>query len=253
MMQSESTGNSDDPLSFRVVGGILLGLFLVALGLFIFPVEDTHALMLNLYTEMISVVSIGYILNLISKSRSDEQLKAQLLRELNASSGIAMRAVEELRARGWLMDGSLNGMVMTRAHLDHAQLTGARLEKVQLTRATLFGSNLRNAILKEADLGCANISNATLWGADLSSASLFNTSMYGAKLQQANLSHSDLCFSDLRNARLEQADLSNAKVHGADFTGANLKGAKTAGLEFFSCILPDSSKAIKPEDFLRFT
>jgi uncharacterized protein YjbI with pentapeptide repeats len=66
-------------------------------------------------------------------------LKAELIRRLGSrDNGIALQALEEVRAHGWLYDGTLRG-----ANLAYANLEGANLEKVDLQKATLTHANFK--------------------------------------------------------------------------------------------------------------
>lgn len=108
------------------------------------------------------------VMDLVRKMRSPE-------------SKLVLEAVEELRARNWLEDGSLKGVVLCHAHLERADLCKANLADVDLHQAHLKG----------ADLSMAN----------LSGAKLTRTNLEGANLSAANLRGADLFKADLRDAR----------------------------------------------------
>lgn len=140
------------------------------------------------------------VMDLVRKIRSPE-------------SKLVLEAVEELRARGWLEDGSLKGVVLCHAHL----------ERADLCKASLIDVDLHQAHLQEADLSMANLTNAKVTRANLQ----------GANLSAANLRGADLFKADLRDARnigLEQ--LAQAKrlcfatmPDGAPYDGRfNLRG-----------------------------
>src|SRR3990172_2910452 len=79
-----------------------------------------------------------------------------LVRKLRSpESKLVLEAVEELRARGWLEDGSLRGVVLCHAHLEMANLSN-----VKLTRANLQGANFSAANLRGADLFKAKLRDA---------------------------------------------------------------------------------------------
>jgi hypothetical protein len=104
---------------------------------------------------------------------------------------------------------SLDGAMLSYAHLPGAILVSASLRRSTMNSVTMLG----------ADLTGANLSNAILTRADLS----------GARLQQADLSGANLSGANLMNAQLEGANLSGAILSGAILTGANLNGAKLDG------------------------
>lgn len=96
-----------------------------------------------------------------------------------------LKAVEELRVRGYLMDGSLKNMAFLHSHLEGADLMEANLEGVDLQQAhmeftDLTKANLTGAKLVRTTLQEANFSSTILRGADL-----FKANLKGAR----NLTH----------------------------------------------------------------
>ena len=79
----------------------------------------------------------------------------------------AHRAIETLRAKGWLSSGALKGV-----DLQDIQLRGADLYMADLGKADLRGANLTGADLSMANLEGANFDTVNLTGADLSMANL---------------------------------------------------------------------------------
>ena len=119
------------------------------------------------------------VMDLVRKMRSPE-------------NKLVLEAVAELRARGWLEDGSLRGVMLCHAHLEGADLYKANLSDVDLHQAHLEG----------ADLGLA----------DLTKAKLTRTSLRGVNLSQADLSGADLFKADLSDSRnLTDKQLARAK------------------------------------------
>jgi hypothetical protein len=90
-------------------------------------------------------------------------------------------AVEELRVRGWLTDGSLRGTALCQA---------------QMGNADLMGADLRNVDFHQADLEFADLRRTRLNGAKLHRACL-----YRANFDQADLTYADLYKADLRGAQ----------------------------------------------------
>jgi len=88
-----------------------------------------------------------------------------------------MAAVESLRRRGWLTDGSLKGQDLTFSNLRGADLNGARLVRANLSHADLAGADL-----SKADLTGADLSGVQLAAADLSGAKLEGVNLRGAVL-----------------------------------------------------------------------
>src|SRR5690606_21900539 len=107
-----------------------------------------------------------FLVTIPAERKSEHQLKRHLIREMGGQDhGLALRATNELRAYGWLMDGSLKG-----ADLLHANLQGASLQVSNLQEANLHGANLEGADLAGANLKGANLMSANLEGADLMGA-----------------------------------------------------------------------------------
>lgn len=95
-----------------------------------------------------------------------------------------LEALAELRARGWLGDGSLAGVPLCYSHMEGADLLGADLREVDLHQAhlewaDLSMANLSGAKLTRANLQGANMSEADLTGADLFKANLLNAGNLG--------------------------------------------------------------------------
>jgi len=90
---------------------------------------------------------------------------------------VVLQAVEALRARGWLADGTLQSRTFCRAQLQGADLMGADLSGVDFHQARLdwsdlSGANLRGAKFTRAILILANLAGAQLHGADFYKANL---------------------------------------------------------------------------------
>ena len=105
-------------------------------------------------------------IKIISKLRSSENKRV-------------LEAVGELRAHGWLSDGTLKNIALIHAHLEGADLMNADLEGIDFHQAhmeftDLSSANLSGAELVRATLKNANLSNADLKGADLFKANLVN-------------------------------------------------------------------------------
>lgn len=118
-------------------------------------------------------------IEVIGKLRSDE-------------NKYALQAVEEMRVRGWLFDGSLSGVPLCRAELEGADLMKAKLDGVDFHQANLEGADLRMC--------------------DLRIAKMVRTNLQGANFSEADLTRADLYKADLRDARnLTDEQLSKVK------------------------------------------
>jgi uncharacterized protein YjbI with pentapeptide repeats len=108
--------------------------------------------------------------------------KLELMNKLRSPDNkVVLQAVEELRVRGWLGDGSLRGVALCQAQLQGCDLMGANMSTIDLHQAQLTwaGANFSKADLTGADLYKANLRGANnltdeqlkrvkrLWGATM--------------------------------------------------------------------------------------
>lgn len=151
----------------------------------------------NLGTELLSIAVTVLVVDALGARREANLEKHRLMREMSSpDNGIALLAVREMRAHGYLGDGSLR----------HADLMGANLQGAELYSADLCGAALHSANLMRADL----------LGADLRRAILWNANLRGARLDQADLSGADLIWSNLEGARVTRDQLKMAgRLRGA--------------------------------------
>lgn len=175
--------------SVRIVG---LAAILLSIVFGLWGYHSLEDFLANASTELASIALTVLIIDALNENRATRELKARLIREMgSADRGTALRAIEELKAQGWLKDGSLHGAFLWRANLKEVWLDNANLQHVQLHLA-----NLRKAHLKAADLR-----EATLADTDLAEAELVAANLEGANLVGANLSASLLISANLCNAR----------------------------------------------------
>jgi uncharacterized protein YjbI with pentapeptide repeats len=92
-----------------------------------------------------------------------------------------LQAVEELRVRGWLTDGSLRGAALCQAQMGNADLMGADLRNVDFHQANLEFADLRKAQLNGAKLNRASLYRANFDQADLTFADLYKANLRGAQ------------------------------------------------------------------------
>jgi predicted kinase len=100
-----------------------------------------------------------------SRGQAADEREALVAHLRHPDPDIAARTLEEIRARGWLVDGTLQG-----AHLQGANLPGAWLARANLQHAGLMGADLRRANLYAAILRGADLYKADLAGASLDAA-----------------------------------------------------------------------------------
>lgn len=182
---------------------------------------DWFGAVFSLGPELVgAVVTYALFDRFVGRREQTEAEKARLIEEMGSSvQGVAVAAVEKLRKRGWLWDGSLK----------RAELYGADLSKADMYRA-----DLRKAHLEDTNLAEANLSDTNLAEAQLANANLYDAMVYGADLAKANLTE--------------------ANLHGAFLEGANLQGAELHGVKFDeSTTLPDGTLWTSSTDLKRFT
>ena len=115
--------------------------------------------------------------------RSDRE-KERLIRQMRSrDNGLALQAVGELGANGWLGDGSLK----------NAELWNANLKGVNIWDVNLKGADLHGATLQDARMERGNLTGVNLWKANLQGMMLFDVTLEGADLFAANLENATLC------------------------------------------------------------
>lgn len=103
-----------------------------------------------------------------------------LIRKLRSpETKVVLEAIEELRARGWLEDGSLSDIPLLHVHME-----GADLAKADLHNTDLHQAHLQDANLSMVNFSRAKLSRANLMGADLSKANLQNADLFKAQLSE---------------------------------------------------------------------
>lgn len=114
----------------------------------------------NFATEMIgAILTFALFEMLINANNRQEALLRQMASKDNAT---AVNAVNELRASGYLFDGTLQHKIFAEANLSGANLMDANLAEVRFRSANLSSTNLVGANLKGADLRYANLEGAVL-------------------------------------------------------------------------------------------
>lgn len=219
---------------------IFLAGLIIAIGLWIGGIifaEELSAYNVNLYTNLLGfAVTVG-IIEALNQRRANQQLKAQLFREIGSSdNAFALRALRELDAQGWTTDGSFRGIYLGGSNLRQAPLSTLDLsealcpvtnfEDANMWRINLSDSSLQSANLRKARLGCADLVRVhaafcLFNGAELGEADLRQAELFGADFSGANL-----WATDFENASLKDAILCGANLAQANLKGANLEGAK---------------------------
>lgn len=154
-----------------------------------------------------------------------DELQRLIMQMREGSNEEALLAVDELREKKWLTDGSmldanLWGAKLRGADLRYADLRDVDLRNADLRYSILCGADFRGAMLWEVDLRQADLTEA-----DLREATPNNANLSHAKLDHANLNNVDIIDSKLTNTSMAHVDLGGATLAGADLEKAFLRGA----------------------------
>jgi hypothetical protein len=171
-----------------------------------------------------SLVTFVLITLVLERSAEREQNKVtekdKLLEEMGSGDNVIVaRAVQRLRMLGFLEDGTLQGINLSRANLSGVDLSQSDLKYVELSAANLSAANLQGASLYKATLIGTDLSNANLSGAylketDLTEANLSDANLGGANLVKANLAHAKVTSEQLSKVwLLNGAILPNGTLH----------------------------------------
>jgi len=145
----------------------------------------------------------------------------------------------------WFSDWT-EGMNLSKACLQRANLQKAILEGADLTGARLQRANLQKAILEGADLTGARLQRAKLHKAILEGADLTEAKLQGAVLTKASLQKACLLGANLERAvlldtKLQEADLEYTRLQKAYCRRANLQGAKLRRAHLQGALLEDAN------------
>jgi hypothetical protein len=151
----------------------------------------------------------------------------------------SLQAVEELRVRGWLSDGSLRGIALCQAQLQSADLMTADLCNVDFHQANLDFADLSKAKLNGAKLNRVSLQGVNFDHTDLTAADMYKVNLRGARnltdeqLSQANELLGSIMpdgkpydgrynlFGDLARARWAKVDVKDP-VRMSEFYGVAL-------------------------------
>lgn len=150
----------------------------------------------NFSTEMMGAIATFALFELVVSARKEREAKEEsiakekrnlIIQMANIDNATALNAVAQLRANGWLYDGSLKGTYLNSANLSGAYLEGVNLVGANLGFANLEGADLQKANLSGAYLNSANLSGVYLRKVNLSGADLLNANFEGANWYRAIL------------------------------------------------------------------
>lgn len=202
---------------------------------------------------MAALGSIRIMMNQLKKLRalfthflSDEQLRARLI---GSDVTDALNALEALKERRALQEGTL-----TEANLAGANLPHGTFARGQLNGVDFSNGQLQNAYFYDAQLQQASFANADLRDANFRAAQLAHGTFEGATLLNANFSRAMLIGAILRNADLRKANFWRTDLRGADLQGARLDEASLIDVVADeTTILPDGTAWTPQTDWSAFT
>jgi uncharacterized protein YjbI with pentapeptide repeats len=198
----------------------------------------------NVTSELLGIAVTVLIIDSLNRRREqrteEQRERDDLIRQFGSRvNEAAVRASEMLRARGWLLDGTLQERDLRSANLEGAKLWKSDLQGADLQWATLNKANLNGASLIGASLVQASLIAARLNGADLRGANCTEARLYRVQARGARCADADFTGAHLENARLYDADLRGAKLSAALFDG--------------DTVLPDGTRWTPETDLARFT
>ena len=209
---------------------------------------ESALIIINAFIVFGSIILFSWIRDTSKISieiRQRNEFVADIVNPLESSDA----AILKLRQRGWLEDGSLQGV-----DLAHANLENADLSRALLTNANLLMANLVGAKLDASRLDFANLAGANLTNARMHEASLKGSSLRAAKLNRAILQGVDFAEADLETASLVNANLRNSRLIGVRFERADLLHADIEDAVFDeSTVLPDGMRWTRNTDLTRYT
>jgi hypothetical protein len=131
----------------------------------------------NLGVELCSIGITVLVIDRLNRHAADREQLEEFTWQMRSHSYERMiGAVEGLRFKGWLHDGSLRGIYLARTKLNKTPL-----EEASLQNACLIGANLH-----EAGLCYANLQEACLVGANLQHTDLEGANLQGAYLNKVS-------------------------------------------------------------------
>lgn len=205
----------------------------------------------NYFAEFLGIFFTVLIidrLNEIRENRREEQAeKVNLIGYLSSGDNANVSyAVGQLRARGWLTNGTLDRQYFRGTNLSDQDLSNAsfrfsnlsrtNFEKAILTNANLTGANLSNCDLREADLQSAilvgvDLSETNLGDVQLTNADLSETKLIGAYSENKYRKSDRYLLDALKNVKLCNANLQGVvftRLESVNFQAANLENARFA-------------------------
>ena len=201
------------------VGLLTAGLVVLAAGTWLEPPASVaEALRLHYPDWAPGLVTDGILLLVVNSILRRHDRKRTLAQVGSLSREFALDAVRRARSEGWLSDGAMRGLDLSRAALAGVDLSGSDLREVDLSFSDLTGASLAYADLRGIDLSGTDLSGADLRWSDLTGARLSWADLRGALLDGTRLDGAVALFASVDARQSGLPGLGEAVVGG--FLGA---------------------------------
>ena len=137
---------------------------------------------------VITTLFLGILVLIFQQYQAIQGHKAELVLQMDSpDNGFAIEAARQLRAIGWLYDGTLQNVGLVSTNLQGAILSNANFQGTNMEAANLQNASLIMANLQDVNLSVANLQDAILDKANLQGALLYFANLKGTRLWDAEL------------------------------------------------------------------
>lgn len=158
---------------------------------------------------------------LIDIIRGISSQPSTLKNDTKSDNEAAIEAINIVRQKGWLEDGTLKGRNLSGSDLSKAKLKGANFASTTLNYVDFSDANLM-----DVDLSTANLRGSILYHSNLTKATMFETDLTRVVLSYANLKKADLGYAILNETKLFKTNFQDAKCGSTIFAHVSLVMAK---------------------------
>ena len=190
---------------FLIIAGLILfaGIKIAKPDGFAGIVTDSYEGWLGILVDALLLFSINWALRREERKRLLGQFGSE-------SNDFALDATRQLRKKGWLTDGRLNGIDLVHAQMNNANLSKSILQDVNFSYTNLAGASLVEADLRGSNFTATDLSKAVCRWTDFRNANLRWANLEGAILDGANFEGADLRFTKLGKINKDTVSLEGA-------------------------------------------